>query len=275
MLTVRFFPAVFVSALPLVQAQTWTQVTPSSTLKPSSGFRGHSAVLFNQSILIFGGYFVGERFNDLWIWSIEDSTWTSMSFNNAPSARSGHSASAAEWVSAVLDANFSMWIFGGSLGTAGPYVSPSWVTNDLYHLDTQAQQWVAVNASGAPSGRSGHSALLDLEDRIWIFGGWGGPDSSYSVFDDLYYFDTQAVTPWHGAETWTLVSISGVSPSARFSHSAVLDPDPELEPRMWIFGGSDGFSNLTNRDGNGFRRPQVQFPAPIVRERSFLFSPTA
>lgn len=139
----------------------------------------------------------------------------------------------------MLDANFSMWIFGGSLGTAGPYVSPSWVTNDLYHLDTQAQQWVAVNASGAPSGRSGHSALLDLEDRIWIFGGWGGPDSSYSVFDDLYYFDTQA-------ETWTLVSISGVSPSARFSHSAVLDPDPELEPRMWIFGGSDGFSRFND-----------------------------
>ena len=43
------------------------------------------------------------------------------------------------------------------------------------------------------------------------------------------------------AETWTLLSISG-SPSARFLHSAVLE-DPEI-PRMWVFGGSDGFSSL-------------------------------
>ncbi|CAL1157876.1 unnamed protein product [Cladocopium goreaui] len=166
-----------------------------------------------------------------------------MSYNNTPSARSGHSTPA-DWVSAVLDANFSMWIFGGSLGTDPPYVSPSWVTNELYYLDTQAQQWIAVETSFSPSGRSGHSAVLDLEDRIWIFGGRGGPESSYSVFDDLYHFDIQAVTPWHGAETWTLVSISGNAPSARFSHSAVLEDPLDLAPRMWVFGGSDSFSSL-------------------------------
>ena len=60
--------------------------------------------------------------------------------------------------------------------------------------------------------------------------------------------DTGCFTIFHHsflqAETWTLVSISGNAPSARFSHSAVLEDPLDLAPRMWVFGGSDSFSSL-------------------------------
>lgn len=41
----------------------------------------------------------------------------------------------------------------------------------------QTQDWVAVAATGAPSARTGHSAVVDA-DVLWIFGGRGGPESS-------------------------------------------------------------------------------------------------
>lgn len=41
----------------------------------------------------------------------------------------------------------------------------------------QTQDWVAVATTGAPSARTGHSAVVDA-DVLWIFGGRGGPESS-------------------------------------------------------------------------------------------------
>lgn len=72
---------------------------------------------------------------------------------------------------------------------------------------------------------------------------------NHGIFLGAHQFQTQAgFTIFHHsflqAETWTLVSISGNAPSARFSHSAVLEDPLDLAPRMWVFGGSDGFSSL-------------------------------
>ena len=59
----------------------------------------------------------------------------------------------------------------------------SWVMSShsvpfIHNLTSrQTQDWVAVATTGAPSARTGHSAVVDA-DVLWIFGGRGGPESS-------------------------------------------------------------------------------------------------
>src|SRR5262245_39507348 len=83
------------------------------------------------------------------------------------------------------------------------------------------------NAVPPPTPRAYHSAIYDpVARRMLVFGGFdGGPQN-----------DTWAL-PTSGDPDWAKVSTNGSRPSARYSHSAILDP---VRNRMVIFGGFDG-----------------------------------
>ena len=53
-----------------------------------------------------------------------------------------------------------------------------------YFPIVQAQIWHRVAAGNAPSQRSGHSAVLDAQKRMWV---WGG--KTYSSRHSLRYYD--------------------------------------------------------------------------------------
>ena len=53
-----------------------------------------------------------------------------------------------------------------------------------YFPIVQAQIWHRVAAGNAPSQRSGHSAVLDAQQRMWV---WGG--KTYSSRHSLRYND--------------------------------------------------------------------------------------
>ena len=133
--------------------------------------------------------------------------------------RSGHSA--------IMDSNDCMWVFGGQVGNV-----PGDVSNDLYRLcdlkslDVKAlrPEWKEITATDGPSPRVHHTAALDCEDRMWIYGGKG---SRQAAPDDLYYLDLD-----NGQ--WIKPTVVGAAPQHRFQHSAVMDS----KSNMWIFGGT-------------------------------------
>ena len=140
--------------------------------------------------------------NDLWVYDLNNNTWTWLGGSNAlnaagvygtvalgastnqPGARSGSSG----WV----DAGGSMWLFGGQ-GTSG-------LLNDLWRLDPSALTWVwmkgpsTANGAGAygiqgvsahgntPGARSGACSFADVNGDLWLFGGASGASSYNDVW---------------------------------------------------------------------------------------------
>ncbi|CAK9063661.1 unnamed protein product [Durusdinium trenchii] len=202
-------------ACTLAAQATWIKavVNPLSDPPPSNRYE-HSAVIFNDTVLVFGGYYItpGSRFDDLYFWDTQVQMWGLVPAPNAPPARSLHTA--------VMDLNHSMWVFGGVDDSSSHF-------DDLYIMDIQVSpSWTALSATGtAPSARAGHSAVMESGTRMWVFAGEG---ASYVIFNDLYYLDLETLE-------WTAVAASGAVPAARMLHSAAVEGQ-----RMWVFGGYDG-----------------------------------
>ncbi|CAK9001681.1 unnamed protein product [Durusdinium trenchii] len=191
---------------------TWT--SPSVSGSAPSARYGHSAAMNTDGKMwVFDG---SSKLADLYCLDTQTGTWTYPSLSgSAPAARWYHSA--------VMANGGKMWIFGGG-GS-----SSSNIKNDVHYLDTQAgtPTWVSPTVSGsAPQARSGHSAVMATDGKMWIFGGYILYNSR---LNDLHYLDTQADTP-----TWVSPSVSGSAPSKRNLHSAAIASDG----KMWIFGGS-------------------------------------
>jgi N-acetylneuraminic acid mutarotase len=55
---------------------------------------GHSAIIYNDSMVIFGGRDeYNNKLNDIWQFNFSSYTWESKEDGNPPAGRSGHSAS--------------------------------------------------------------------------------------------------------------------------------------------------------------------------------------
>lgn len=83
-----------------------------------------------------------------------------------------------------------------------------------------------------PPLRYAHTAVT-IDGKMYVFGGYDGVSS----LNDLYVYDPAA------GGSWTDLSIpgGGTPPSARYSHTALT-----IDDKMYIFGGSDGGSNLND-----------------------------
>ena len=107
-----------------------------------------------------------------------------------------------------------------------------------YCFDIVATKWFKAAPSETPSGRYGHSAIVDQKARMWIYGGHTGQglanDMLYLGLDDIDI----AAGKW---SSWIKVTTTG-TPAARAMHSAVV-----YKNRMWIFGGTAGDEHLTRK----------------------------
>ena len=63
----------------------WTEVTTSAT-KPSARY-GHSSVLYNEHMVMFGGYNGSSRYNDVWTLNLTSYDWTEVTTLIDPSQR--------------------------------------------------------------------------------------------------------------------------------------------------------------------------------------------
>lgn len=195
----------------------------------------HTAIVYNNSMVVFGGYSGNGYENSVMVFNFATQQWTQLEANGeAPSARSAHTA--------VVVGN-SMYIFGGWNGVH--------CMNDLHELNFETNTWTlisadtsaasrssgssnhahSIHAAGAaeavrpvgehPSARCSHGAVIlprlatsssPASNVMYIFGGYAieaaneSPDKGY--LDDLYEFHFET-------KKWSRSQTKGTSPCPR------------------------------------------------------------
>ncbi len=209
-------------------SKTWTNLSvPASGALPQGRY-GHSMVVIDNKIYMFGGAHVVPSasfafLNDLYSYDPVSNVWTDLSVpisGSAPSPRSSHVAGVISGV---------MHIFGGNSNGTG--------MNDMNVYDPVARSWAVVNVidanaahgHAAPSARVGASAVV-IDNKMYVFGGQGYP-SGLSM-NDLYVYE-------HSAGGWSNLSIptTGTVPQVRQNQSAVA-----ISGKMYIFDGDSFIS---------------------------------
>lgn len=116
--------------------------------------------------------------------------------------------------------------------------------------------WRVLPASGpAPAAREDHTWTVAPDGDAYLFGGRGGGE----VYDDLWRYAA-------GSGTWTQVSPTGPSPSARFGHNAVWAAGIGLV--IFAGQGPGGFFNdlwAFDPAVGEWRQPQTSGARPVPR----------
>jgi len=205
-----------------IGSREWTLIPGETAPKRTE----HSAVVWNDNMIIFGGYSGLNYENGAYSYSYKTREWTLIDAKGEiPSPRSAHTA--------VLYGS-KMIIFGGWNGVA--------CMSDMYELDLTTNIWKRVRGEGpAPCSRCSHGSTVFTVggvDKFYIFGGYatdraGSADKGY--LNDLHELNLTT-------NTWKAARQSGDIPTPRSRFRVV----PHLN-NLYLFGGWNSqrhFSNL-------------------------------
>lgn len=184
---------------------------------------GHTAVFDPDSsrIFVFGGSKNNKWFNDVHILDTHSWKWSMVQAQGKVPPLAYHSCS----------------LFRGELFVLGgvfprPHPEPDGCSDALYIFDPQLSIWYQPIVTGVkPSPRSGHSACLMQQRKIFVFGGWDTP----VCFNDMYMLDL-------GLMEFSAVKTSGKAPSPRSWHGSVVLSDT----KFLIHGGYNGNNALAD-----------------------------
>ncbi|KAL1407174.1 hypothetical protein Q8F55_006590 [Vanrija albida] len=171
--------------------------------------RAHTALLYRNFIVVFGGGNGQAALNDLWALDVSDPEhlswheWTT--HGDIPPKKGYHSANL------VQD---KMVVFGGSDGHAS--------FGDVHVLDLQSLEWTHIDVSPQQN-RLSHTTSL-VGNFLYIIGGHNG----HAYAQDVLVLD---LLNWH----YEYKSPKGLPPPGRGYHVAVLH-----DSRIWISGGYNG-----------------------------------
>lgn len=211
------------------QSPRWTYVSVSGS---APTIRQSSAAAYDpiqERVIYFSGWCGYSWKNDLYVLENIDSSpsWRRLfPTGGGPGGRWG--------ASCIYDYNNDrLYVFGG-MNTAQAYPNDVWV---LDSLQTSDGHWTQLSPGGSiPTGRMWLASVYDGScDRMLLFG--GGYFQS-SALNDLRSLDPLSSTP-----SWSLISATGTSPSARLGPSWALD---EPRNRLIIFGGNYYSNNYNN-----------------------------
>eukprot|EP01095_Lingulamoeba_sp_RSL-Kostka_P001117 TRINITY_DN1159_c1_g1_i2.p1 TRINITY_DN1159_c1_g1~~TRINITY_DN1159_c1_g1_i2.p1 ORF type:complete len:645 (-),score=189.55 TRINITY_DN1159_c1_g1_i2:105-2039(-) len=163
---------------------------------------GHSAVVYEGKMYIFGGYSNQHYLNDLWVYDPESNQWELVvPTGKKPNPRHFHAA---------VTYKDSMYIISG-FGLSANH-------EDIFRYNFVSNEWTCFDNKTPP--RRGHSAIIH-ENCVYIFGGKNEKQRFSSLLE--YNFDTK---------TWADIQTTN-SPSNRYFHSCVKWKDNT----MIIFAG--------------------------------------
>ena len=215
-------------------ADTWTAVVTNGA--PSRRF-SHAAVWTGSEMLVWGGFVAGAYLTDGGRYNLASDSWTPIATNGAASARSGHT---------VIWTGNEMIVWGGSSYIDGTnhYLS------DGVRYNPTTDTWSAVGTNGAPSGRSGHSAVWTGSEMLV----WGGSSNGVWMNEGGRYNPT--------SDTWTAITTNN-APSKRSSQTAVW-----TGTEMIVWGGGPGPQNTGGRynPASDIWTPVTTSGAPAARQ---------
>ncbi|XP_010767954.1 kelch repeat-containing protein [Notothenia coriiceps] len=206
---------------------------------------GHTAVYDPDSrrIFVFGGSKNKKWFNDVHILDTRSWKWTMVEAQGKVPPLAYHSCSMFRG---------ELFVLGGVFPCPNP--EPDGCSDSLYIFDPNLSIWYQPIVTGnKPSPRSGHSACVMQQMKIYVFGGWDTP----VCYNDMYMLDL-------GLMEFSAVKTSGKAPSPRSWHgSAVLS-----DTKFLIHGGYNGNNALTDAfvfdiDTNSWTKvtlPQLSLP---------------
>ena len=181
----------------------WTEVTTTGT--PPTTRHGHSAIIYDGYMYIFGGYDGTTRYADTLKLNLTTYEWTTVSTSGTPpTGRYQHSA-----VYYLDGSTPYMYIFGGMLLVT---------QQDTHRLNLSTNAWSnTLSYSGTrPSIRREHTAVV-YGTKMWVFGGWDGTTKNYQLHSlDL----SQSTVAWSNTITCT-----GTAPAGIYGHTAVVYGD--------------------------------------------------
>lgn len=175
---------------------------PISEVGAPSARHSHQAVWTGSKMIVWGGFSTTFE-NSGAIYDPASDSWTPMTLAGAPAGRVSFSST---WQDDRLV------IHGGQQGQA--------VYSDTSTYDPATDTWAAVTAAGGPSPRFGHSAVVDANGEMIV---WGGTD----LFDWLKTGATLS------AGAWTTMPVPEIA--SRSQHGAVWSGS-----EMIVWGGFDG-----------------------------------
>uniref|UniRef100_A0A669B2I0 Kelch repeat-containing protein n=1 Tax=Oreochromis niloticus TaxID=8128 RepID=A0A669B2I0_ORENI len=184
---------------------------------------GHTAVYDPDSrrIFVFGGSKNKKWFNDVHILDTQSWKWTMVEAQGKVPPLAYHSCSMFQG---------ELFVLGGVFPRPNP--EPDDCSDSLYIFDPRLSIWYQPIVTGdKPSPRSGHSACVMQERKIYVFGGWDTP----VCYNDMYMLDL-------GLMEFSAVKTTGNPPSPRSWHgSAVLS-----DTKFLIHGGYNGNNALSD-----------------------------
>lgn len=188
--------------------KAFTQISTTGT-RPTPR-TGHSSVIKEHLLVVFGGYSGTNRCNDMYVCDLKRMHWDRITAKGTlPLARSHHSA--------VLRRE-SMFVFGGWIQQLQGPEPKVYVYNFETNTWSQVRDW-----GNKPSKRSHHSAVLK-DDCMVVFGGF----CHGKRYNDLWCLDLNNYM-------WKEIIVKGFKPICISEHTAVVKYNS-----MYIFGGYDG-----------------------------------
>ncbi|XP_068244853.1 attractin-like protein 1 [Palaemon carinicauda] len=226
----------------------WTSVETKSIKEPSARY-GHTAVVYNESIYMYGGVKVdGTIANELWRLDVHALEWSEISSNHEndnteekASPKSRQETSGCSSLSpcapihcvghasvVVQKSKEVMLVFFGHSDRYG-------YLNTVQEYDFEQSTWTTLETRGAVvHGVYGHTALWDpVTSLVYIHGGFQSIKTQGQVVSDLMTFDPIKLV-------WNLKT---PAPVPRFLHSAVL-----VRGLMLVFGGN-AHTDIASSDG--------------------------
>ncbi|KAG9409492.1 Kelch domain-containing protein 10 [Aphanomyces cochlioides] len=192
-----------------VEETDWTKLQVSGTKPPVRS--GHSSVVVNGVMYVFGGYNEGNCHNDLYAFNLVHHHWTKLEHKGGivPDGRASHA-----WCASTDQTK--LYLFGGS--------GPHWGQTNMgkllqYCLVTH--EWSVVPTSGTHPPPGYGQSLVAIDNKLYLFGGTSG----HIYVNDMYVFDELQ-------HTWTCMVTHGPKPSPRYKHQAVV-----VGSAMYIIGG--------------------------------------
>jgi N-acetylneuraminic acid mutarotase len=202
-------------------ADSWTAVAPTGAPAPR---KAHTVVWTGSEMIIWGGY-NGNDLNDGGRYNPVADSWTAVPTTGAPAARVAHTA---VWTGS------EMIVWGGDYWYGDSYA----YFNDGGRYNPAANVWMSLSSTGAPTGRSSHTAVWTGREMIV----WGG---YYYYNGDVYYLsDGGRCNPV--ANSWKPVATNG-APAAREWHTVVWTGS-----EMIVWGGAGNGYSIGLNDGGRF-----------------------
>lgn len=191
-----------------------------------AGRFSHSAVLYKNSMFVFGGgSSTATTFNDLWRFDLSSRQWIRpISMGNYPSPKA--------CATMVSYKNFLI-LFGGwrHPSTFPPY--QSWrLFDELHAYDIAENRWLLMNTLDGPPAMTGHSATIHNDSMI-IFGGYSQEEHTGASKNDLWSLNLKTLI-------WTKKETSPTKPAPRYGQFQVA----LSENHILIMSGCGGPNNL-------------------------------